>query len=462
MPTKKIIRILIAGDFLSPDEVSRFETLKKESKYVIDLLHYSCNLEKKNIQKLACRITVDQGYDYVLLVNRKEQIEKDSFFDSIFYEVTNKELDVLIGNPDSRNKNQSLWNRLIHKFLLTVKAISIPFYSCFYPNEFSLYSLKLLQSVPFELNTNGFLFGLELYLQSIHIKAKIGIQILHAEQPVLSFKRQRQIIFTLIHYKLHEIGMFCLLKYQNIQPLLYRDKTFIEYSSHQVALNKVKELKPKTLLDIGCGPGFVGRKCEENGIRVTGIDQNKPLDGMLSHFYTANIDSNQLPVDLNQFDLIMMLDIIEHLSNPEEFLLMMRNSLSFEGKHFPRLLLSTPNVAFITMRINLLFGRFNYAERGILDITHKRLFTKSSLYTSLIDCGYKVDEMIPIGVPFGTVLPNRFGKILGAIADFFARLYPNLFAFQIMLLCSPTPGLKQILLQANIKATKLKNQETIL
>jgi hypothetical protein len=107
----------------------------------------------------------------------------------------------------------------------------------------------------------------------------------------------------------------------------------------------------------------------------------------------------------------------------------------------------------------LLLGRFNYAERGILDITHKRLFTKSSLYTSLVDCGYKVDEMIPIGVPFGTVLPGKFGKLLGAIADFFARLYPNLFAFQIMLLCSPTPGLKQILLQANIKSQKTKTKK---
>jgi SAM-dependent methyltransferase len=456
MPSKKITKILIAGDFLSPDDVSRFETIKTTTQYTIDLLHYSRNLEKKNIQKLACRITVDQGYDYVILIHKKELLEKENFFDSIYDEISKKELDVLIGNPDNRNKEQSFFNALIHKIVIGVKKRTIPFHSCFYPNEFSVFSLKLLKSVPFELNANGFLFALELYLQSIHIKAKIGIQLLPTEQVLLSFKRQRQIIFTLLHYKLHEIGMFCLLKYQNIQPLLYRDKTFIEYSSHQVAIKKVKELKPKTLLDIGCGPGFVGRKCEENGIRVTGIDQNQPLDGMLSHFYTANIDSNQLPVDLNQFDLIMMLDIIEHLSNPEEFLLMMRNSLTFEGNHFPRLLLSTPNVAFITMRINLLLGRFNYAERGILDITHKRLFTKSSLYTSLVDCGYKVDEMIPIGVPFGTVLPGKFGKFLGAIADFFARLYPNLFAFQIMLLCSPTPGLKQILLQANIKSQKTK------
>ncbi len=454
MPKQKLIQILIAGDFLSPDESSRFETLKTNSRYKVDLLHYSKNLEKKNIQKLACRITVDQNYDYVLLIHEKDLLKNENFFDSLYGEITSKKLDVLIGNPDRKNQNQSIWNRFIHNIILSLKGKWIPSYCCFYPNEFSCFSSKLLKSVPFELNTNGFLFALELYLQSIHIKAKIDIQILAAEQTLLSFKRQRQVIFTLLHYKLHAIGMFCLLKYQNIQPLLYRDKTFIEYSSHQVALKKIKELKPKRLLDIGCGPGFVGRKCEDNDIRVTGIDQNKPLEGMLSDFHFANIDSNELPVDLNKFDLIMMLDIIEHLSNPEEFLLMMRNSLNFQGNHYPKLLLSTPNVAFITMRINLLLGRFNYAERGILDITHKRLFTKDSLYTSLTDCGYTVDEMIPIGVPFGTVIPGKFGKFLGAVADFFAKLYPNLFAFQIMLLCSPTPGLKQILLQANIKSSK--------
>lgn len=456
MPTNKVTKILIAGDYIGEDNTSKFERIKDSKKYILDLLHYSRSLEKKNIQKLACRIALDEGYDYILLVNEEALIQDEVFLNYLVSEISQNALDGLLAHPNIRNKKQSFLSRLVDKLLLTLKKKWLPDYISFFPNTFSCYSTKLLRSVPFELNSNGFLFGLELFLQAIHIKAKIRVQSFDKEQSLLSSKRQRQILFTLLHYKLHEIGMFCLLKYQNIQPLLYRDKTFIEYSSHQVAIKKIKELQPKTLLDIGCGPGFVGKKCEEEGIRVTGIDQNKPLDGMLSDFYPANIDLNKLPVDLNKFDLIVMLDIIEHLSNPEEFLLMMRNSLTFNENRFPKLLLSTPNVAFITMRLNLLLGRFNYAERGILDITHKRLFTKSSLYNSLSDCGYKIDEMIPIGVPFGTVIRGKLGKFLGVIADFLARIYPNLFAFQIMLVCSPTPGVKQILIQANLKSSKHK------
>ena len=64
----------------------------------------------------------------------------------------------------------------------------------------------------------------------------------------------------------------------------------------------------------------------------------------------------------------------------------------------------TPNVAFITNRLALLFGRFNYTDRGILDIQHRRLFNRVSLRRTLRDCGYTIESIEPVAVPFEAVV----------------------------------------------------------
>src|SRR6185369_1837055 len=111
-----------------------------------------------------------------------------------------------------------------------------------------------------------------------------------------------------------------------------------------------------------------------------------------SAFHRMHLDRDPMPVDAFSFPVVMMLDVIEHLADPEGFLLRMRNESRAlaDPSRRPVLLLSTPNVAFAAVRLNLLLGRFNYAERGILDIDHRRLFTRASLRRILEDCGYDV------------------------------------------------------------------------
>ena len=112
----------------------------------------------------------------------------------------------------------------------------------------------------------------------------------------------------------------------------------------------------------------------------------------------------------------------------------------------PVIVLTTPNVAFLAMRLNLLLGRFTYGERGILDITHKRLFTRKSLLSTLDECGYDVTTVEGIGVPFRAVLKGRLGALLGFVASALARFWPTLFSFQFLVVCRPRPGVKQLLL----------------
>ena len=81
-----------------------------------------------------------------------------------------------------------------------------------------------------------------------------------------------------------------------------------------------------------------------------------------------------------------MLDIIEHLKEPEKFM----DELRFAtGCQRPEIIMTTANIGFLVTRLMLLFGQFNYGRKGILDATHTRLFTFRSLRELLKQSDYR-------------------------------------------------------------------------
>lgn len=138
-----------------------------------------------------------------------------------------------------------------------------------------------------------------------------------------------------------------------------------------------------------------------------------------------------------------MLDIIEHLRDPEQFLDRIRAQLDFEPK---RLVLTTPNIAFIAERLMLLFGQFNYGKAGILNRTHRRLFTFRSVRHLLRDAGFRIKEVRGIPAPF----PMAFGDgVLGRSAIrinlWLIRLSKTLFSYQIYVEADSTPDVKFVI-----------------
>ncbi len=305
------------------------------------------------------------------------------------------------------------------------------------------YAVALLRRVPFDLDADdGPLFEYQLLLQAVHVGAAVVDLGGPPPRPGLG-PRPATLLATTLQFRAHRVGMLCALRYRNLTPVRYRDKTFMLYTSHALALRLVRQEPTATLLDVGCGPGFIAQRCRADGIRVTGLDAHPPLPGMVDAFHRVDLDRDELPVDPFDFDCVLLLDVIEHLSDPEGFLVGLRNRSAADRPAAARVILSTPNVAFAAVRLNLLLGRFNYAERGILDVTHKRLFTRRSLLAMLGDCGYTVERTAAVGVPFQTVVGGRTGRLLGAAADAAARAWPSLFAFQVVVVARPQPGVRQ-------------------
>jgi hypothetical protein len=150
---------------------------------------------------------------------------------------------------------------------------------------------------------------------------------------------------------------------------------------------------------------------------------------------------------------VLLLDIIEHLKHPEALLERLRSA---SGDHRPTIIITSGNVVFAIVRLQALLGNFNYGKRGILDLTHTRLYTFTSLKRLFEQCGFDVDRVAGIPAPFPKALGlNVVSRALLRINQFLIRLSKGLFAYQIFLTATPRLSIDG-LLDASIKTAQEK------
>ena len=105
-----------------------------------------------------------------------------------------------------------------------------------------------------------------------------------------------------------------------------------------------------------------------------------------------------------------------------------------------RLFLSVPNIANITVRLGLLFGIFEYRERGILDSSHLRFYTMRSIKREIEGAGFRIVAIRGSSVPIRLIVPKapelllRIGERLLTIVT---RIWRGLFAYQIIIVAQP-------------------------
>ena len=131
---------------------------------------------------------------------------------------------------------------------------------------------------------------------------------------------------------------------------------------------------PGTVLDIGCGGGATGRLIKEKfpGTRVIGIEINPRAAEFarqyLDQVICAAIDDVDLAAEAPgaAISTVLLLDVLEHLYDPWRALSRIRSWLA-PGT---RVLASVPNIRNLAVLDDLAGGRFQYAENGVLDVTH--------------------------------------------------------------------------------------------
>ncbi|HTU93915.1 MAG TPA: class I SAM-dependent methyltransferase [Gemmataceae bacterium] len=135
----------------------------------------------------------------------------------------------------------------------------------------------------------------------------------------------------------------------------------------------------RRVLEVGCGAGEMGRLLVRRGHHVTGIElvpemaerARRRLDRVL----TADVEQDGFPFPPASFDALIFADVLEHLVDPWRVLREAVEVLADDGV----VVASIPNVQNIDVLRRLLLGRWEYRERGIMDIGHLRFFTLSSI-----------------------------------------------------------------------------------
>ncbi len=157
-----------------------------------------------------------------------------------------------------------------------------------------------------------------------------------------------------------------------------------------------------SVLDVGCSTGYFGefikknKRCRVYGIEIS--DDRISAAKVLDKVFSFDLDTEWPRGVLSQkFDYIFFGDVIEHLKNPEKSLRAASKMLNKGGYIF----VSTPNVAHISVRLELLGGGFEYESMGILDNTHLKYFTRNSLNDLVKASGLsvKVEDMSTNDIP---------------------------------------------------------------
>lgn len=189
---------------------------------------------------------------------------------------------------------------------------------------------------------------------------------------------------------------------------------------------------PQRVLDVGCSSGYLAGPLAERGATVVGIE-NDPLAAaaarnVCGEVLEGDVETMEFSFTAGSFDLVLCGDLIEHLSDPGAFLRRVRPLLATDG----RLVIATPNVANWAMRLGLLVGRWRYTERGILDRTHRHLFTRKTLTETVTGAGFLIEEW-DLTAPVPLIGTPRVERLAHAIAG----AWPSLLAYQFILAARP-------------------------
>jgi glycosyltransferase involved in cell wall biosynthesis len=318
------------------------------------------------------------------------------------------------------------------------------------------YSVKALQRIPFQRNSNNFHFDTQIIIQLLLARQRIkeipiptyyGSEICH----VNGIAYAGNVIKASLLSKLHAMSILYQREYDIETDNTYYSPKLDFDSSHTMAIAAVAE--KSRVLDLGANEGEIAKKLKEKGCRVVGVDF-MPIKNRsnFDEFLQMNLNELEKLPAMDDYDYILMLDILEHLENQELFLDTVREK---SKRKRPTVVITTPNIAFIIIRLQLLFSNFNYGKQGILDLTHRRLFTFVSLKKTCEQSGYRINTVKGIPAPFPKALGNNFwGNFFLSVNHFLILLNKSLFSYQIYMEITPMPVVSELLEYSIVESEK--------
>ncbi len=213
------------------------------------------------------------------------------------------------------------------------------------------------------------------------------------------------------------------------------------YEAHMMVFERIKP--NSKILDLGCASGYFAKELLKKNCRVWGMDADKEaVQEAKKYCVEVKVaDLDELSPERNpfghlpgvKFDYILLLDVLEHLKNPEKLLKLLKKYLKKDGE----IIVSVPNIAFISLRLSHMAGKFDYQKTGIMDESHLHFYTKKTLIDLITKCGLKI---IDFDAASGFSQITLIGKYFNSVPKYWqyriTKLFPALLGYQFIIVCT--------------------------
>lgn len=193
----------------------------------------------------------------------------------------------------------------------------------------------------------------------------------------------------------------------------YKDYGFkSEASSHShayifpVVNSLLTAERNKKILDVGCGNGSFARKLINGNFDVYGTDAS--VNGIRiaksfhpDRFFLQDLTKDDLPEELKneKFDTILSTEVIEHLYDPNSYILFCKKILTRYGGG--ELILSTPYNGYFKNLLLSIFDKWDNHLNPLWDGGHIKFWSRNTLTQILINHGFSIVDFKGAGrIPF--------------------------------------------------------------
>ncbi len=441
----QLAEVLVHDDHSTDDttNVAR-EYQGNNDRFHLTIVRHPNNLGYGGNQKAGYAYAINHGWDVVVLLHGDGQYAPE-IMNELIEPIVNGSADAVFGSRmmergRARDGGMPLYKFVGNRILTRTQNALTGLRLSEWHSGYRAYRVSALAQLPFVGNSDGFDFDTEIILQLAAARmniVEVPIPTYYGDEicRVNGLSYAKDVVVDTVRYRLGRTGFGTGRLGHVDEPYGFKPSP---YSSHGRILQMVHGRPPMRVLDVGCGPGWLAKALTEAGHTVVGVDIAE-ADGAasrMSRFLVADL-AHGLPDEVGgDFDLVVAADIVEHLADPAGLLGDMAARVRPQGS----LVISVPNIGHWYPRFRIAAGRFDYDQRGVLDATHLRFFTRRRFLRVAEEAGLERVAHRHTGLPLdalGVGDSRVISGTVGRLDRLLVRAWPTMFAYQFVYEFSP-------------------------